>query len=64
MTFLSAFLAGLMAAVLVTFFWNLIFHSRASVDWPDALRLAAIIALAFTLAKMLEIRRKSGARNT
>ena len=64
MTFLSAFLAGLMAAILVTFFWNLIFHGRASVDWPDALRLAAIIALALTLAKMLEVRRRSGDRDT
>jgi Na+/glutamate symporter len=62
--FLAAFLAGLVAAVLVTFFWNLIFHSRASVDWIGSLRLAVIIALALTLMKLLEVRRDGRPRDT
>jgi len=40
------FVVTLVAAIIVTLLWNLIAHGEAAIDWPNAFRLAIILAIA------------------
>ncbi len=37
-------------SAVVTFFWNLLFHSDGSVDWKTSWQLAIILGIVFALS--------------
>ena len=54
--FITTFLVTFVAAVVVTFIWNLIRHGAGIADWEMSLRLAFILAIALLLSAALRRR--------
>jgi len=59
--FLLTFVIAFVAAVIVTFVWNLIFHGRAAAEWETAFRLALILGIVIPLTKgSLKVKETAG----
>jgi len=52
--FLVVFTITLVVSIIVTFFWNLAFHSLTIVDWETSFSLAIIIGIIIPIVNARE----------
>jgi len=51
--FVTTFALTLIAAIIVTYLWNLVLHGQNAVDWETSFRLAIILGLALPVTKFM-----------
>ncbi len=47
--FITVFAISLIVTVIVTLFWNLIFHGASTIDWETSFRFAILFGILFPL---------------
>jgi len=53
----ATFAIVLVAAVVVTFLWNLWIHGAGNVDWETSFRLAVILGIALPVTEVLRLKK-------
>ena len=56
--FTITFIIVFIVSMIVTYFYNLIAHGAASVDWETSFRFAIIFGIVFPMIRIIEKRQK------
>ena len=56
--FAAVFVITLVVTILVTYFWNLIFHSTGAIDWETSFRFAIIFGIILPWIEILKNRKR------